>query len=1560
MLAGKRLIIPLFCLLSMTVVPGHAQVRIMPFGNSITYDDPGDVRDSAFRAGYRRYLWYMLDSAGYNVDFVGRRQAGYGYSPAIDPDNEGWPGINDQWASQNIYQALAANKADIVLFHVGTNNVSFRTSSVYIAQALSEVDRYELDSSRQVIVVLALILNRNPYHTNTSIFNENVRTLAASRIANGDKIIVVDMENGAGFEYSLEDMATATHPNDVGYYKMARNWFSVLDTILPPPPPAGPAFLSSPSVRAVTGVPYSYQVAASGYPKPKFRLLEGEEFLTVDSLTGIVYGVVNTTGLVPVSIEAYNIYGTIQQNFSLRADPDFCPANLLAYWEFNDAGADTVISEIGNFEAIPIGVNNPVPGFREQGIDFDGNSYLHLVDSSIGGFSAQGSFTLSLWTKFTSVVGNNKVMAGKRIDSTSWWSVGALSGNGAASFQIVGPGGEGNHPDTLLSGPQINDGEWHNLVAVRNGTTGWNGLYVDGNLVDSITIIYSSLWTDSLTIGFGAFGDSAYPMLHFTGTLDEIAFYPTAVPPDEIATGYSKLRLGLHPCGAENPTITGQNGLLLMDEDNTCIIRRTDLIVEDANSNFPDDFTLHLLSGTDYSVTGNTVSPSADFFGILSIPVVVNDGSWASNLFYLQVEVAPVDDPPYLIAPVLDQLFQEDAPTRRISLADRFGDIDSPVDEIVTMVVSVSPSDRLAVQTINDSLYITPLANRYGRTQVVLGGQSGSFIVYDTVFIDVMPVDDTPLLAGIPDQTISEGGTFSVVQLSDYLTNVDSDTILWEIVHTGELMFSIANHQLVITIPDINWNGNDTLYLVAIDSTVNQFSDIDTIVFRVLAVDDAPFVAAPIPNIIVSEDAPDNFVTLSNHFSDIDNPISSASYSVNIQPAGIVSYSLRADTLVLHFLPDKNGAVIVSINCSVGGKSATDQFNILINSVNDAPAFSIEPTVSLLINFSPAVVIDLVKFPIPPDETSQIVQYSLSPASIGFANVSINPLTGRVNISAKPDMSGSQVFVVTANDQQSANNIARDTFVLTISTKLVQTITFNPISNKTILDPAFKILAISNAAVKVNIEVVSGPVTLVNDTIYILGLGQVTLRATAPETPDYFEAVPVDRTFTITKAYQTISFTPPDTIEFGSAPVLLSALAESGLPVTFSIVSGPGSIEGYKLTVNAPGVVRVRASQSGNDTYFAATPVDKFIIVTKRSQAISIIDPGAKRFGDSPFLLSASSTSSLPVELEIVSGPAVWLGNLVSITGVGSIIIKASQAGNEYYYPANTIYYGITVNKGLQDIQFELPAFRFVSDGPVELEAFATSGLTVEYSLEEGLAEIADGQLWFFNPDTIVVRAYQPGNGFWEEATPVERQLVVTIAEKDVAINAFIQPATLEGLPNNTEYYVEVEVQNYGQTSISGFRLAIQDNMDATPVVEEFVINLAAGMQGVFRFSLPWHNAGNESWLCVWLADNYDDNVPSNDTICLYRDVVSTEFKIAETIRVFPNPAHSWAKVQWADNKDVRWIKLINIDGKTAYFNHTIDRTNELILDLNGLPNGVYVIETGYADGVLTNTLIIK
>jgi len=92
----------------------------------------------------------------------------------------------------------------------------------------------------------------------------------------------------------------------------------------------------------------------------------------------------------------------------------------------------------------------------------------------------------------------------------------------------------------------------------------------------------------------------------------------------------------------------------------------------------------------------------------------------------------------------------------------------------------------------------------------------------------------------------------------------------------------------------------------------------------------------------------------------------------------------------------------------------------------------------------------------------------------------------------------------------------------------------------------------------------------------------------------------VNGTLTVSGAPQTVTFTPlPSTVTYGVSPIALSASASSGLAVTFSVVSGPGTIFDSILTITGGGTVVVAADQAGNADYAPATQVTQTMVVNQ-------------------------------------------------------------------------------------------------------------------------------------------------------------------------------------------------------------------------------------------------------------------------------------------------------------------------------------------------------------------------
>jgi MBG domain (YGX type)/Lectin C-type domain len=77
---------------------------------------------------------------------------------------------------------------------------------------------------------------------------------------------------------------------------------------------------------------------------------------------------------------------------------------------------------------------------------------------------------------------------------------------------------------------------------------------------------------------------------------------------------------------------------------------------------------------------------------------------------------------------------------------------------------------------------------------------------------------------------------------------------------------------------------------------------------------------------------------------------------------------------------------------------------------------------------------------------------------------------------------------------------------------------------------------------------------------------------------------------------------------------------------------------------------------------------DTFMV--RNGQTINFAPLADKFSGDMPFTVNASASSGLPVAFSVLSGPATVSSNVVTITGVGTVVIRASQFGNTNYYAA--------------------------------------------------------------------------------------------------------------------------------------------------------------------------------------------------------------------------------------------------------------------------------------------------
>ncbi len=195
------------------------------------------------------------------------------------------------------------------------------------------------------------------------------------------------------------------------------------------------------------------------------------------------------------------------------------------------------------------------------------------------------------------------------------------------------------------------------------------------------------------------------------------------------------------------------------------------------------------------------------------------------------------------------------------------------------------------------------------------------------------------------------------------------------------------------------------------------------------------------------------------------------------------------------------------------------------------------------------------------------------------------------------------------------------------------------------------------------------------------------------------------------QAAQTISFSPPSPVTYGVPPITLAATASSSLAVTFSVVSGPGSITGSTLTITGVGAIVVAANQAGNANYAAAPAVEQSIVVNQAPQTITftaLTSPVA--FGSGPVLLAATGgASGNPVTFSVVSGPGSITGSTLTITGVGAIVVAANQAGSTNYAAAAALDKTITVTTAAPFIALASSSASIFAQDPLVLQASVVS-----------------------------------------------------------------------------------------------------------------------------------------------------------------------------------------------------------------------------------------------------------
>ncbi|HEY1219591.1 MAG: SBBP repeat-containing protein [Bryobacteraceae bacterium] len=220
-------------------------------------------------------------------------------------------------------------------------------------------------------------------------------------------------------------------------------------------------------------------------------------------------------------------------------------------------------------------------------------------------------------------------------------------------------------------------------------------------------------------------------------------------------------------------------------------------------------------------------------------------------------------------------------------------------------------------------------------------------------------------------------------------------------------------------------------------------------------------------------------------------------------------------------------------------------------------------------------------------------------------------------------------------------------------------------------------------------------------------------------------------------AAQTITFGALSNQVFGTAPFTVSATASSGLPVSFnSLTSSVCTASGTQVTLVAVGTCIIQATQAGNATYAAATPVNQsFTIIAAGTQPTGSGVISASAFG--AFLAAAPGSWVEVYGSNLASTTRLWTGadfngNTAPTSLSGTQVTIGGQPAFLYFISPTQVNALVPSNIGTGSVQATVTYGGFTS-APVNITVNATEpGLLAPPSFKVGanqyvVAQFSDG-----------------------------------------------------------------------------------------------------------------------------------------------------------------------------------------------------------------------------------------
>ena len=409
-----------------------------------------------------------------------------------------------------------------------------------------------------------------------------------------------------------------------------------------------------------------------------------------------------------------------------------------------------------------------------------------------------------------------------------------------------------------------------------------------------------------------------------------------------------------------------------------------------------NDSTMSILPLSNYNGSGTITLTATEIGG---------DELSTSQIF--TVDVLPVNDAPTLTT-VNDISFNEDeATTISLSATD--------VDYESFTYSAASNSDDIQVSVSNNLLTLSSSNDFYGNGVISISvvDNEGAEDSQD-VSIEILPVNDAPVLDAISDLTLPED-TNTEITLG--ASDVDSQELVFSASASEHIAILLNGNILSIT-PASQWSGSENITITVSDGELSESTEVTV---TVLPLNDPPILSS-VSNQEVDED---NSIDVFLNASDSDGDY--LTYSV--VESGGMNATLGGNVLTLTPPENYYGEKSITISVTDGEFADSTDFTLTVNAVNDAPIVS-QPLedVDLLEDTGAAtMVLSSVFSDIEGDE----LFYNVSLNSNDIINATI--VNNNLIITTLSNQNGGPVLVTVTGDDQQGGTPASDTFIINVS-----------------------------------------------------------------------------------------------------------------------------------------------------------------------------------------------------------------------------------------------------------------------------------------------------------------------------------------------------------------------------------------------------------------------------------------------------------------------------------------------------------------------------------------------